>query len=53
MLTSIDFKFIFNNIAHLLASLIDKRLFSTAINILQKADGPVELSSCCSCSVFS
>ena len=52
MLTSIDFKFIFNNIAHLLASLIDKRLFSTA-NILQKADGPVELSSCYSCSVFS
>ena len=49
MLTSIDFKFIFNCP---FIGKFNKGLFSTANN-LQKADGPVELSPCCSCSVFS
>ena len=49
MLTSIDVKFIFDSVC-LSASLGDRGLFSSA-NILQMAD--VELSSCCSCYVFS
>ena len=49
MLTSIDVKFIFDSVC-LSASLGDEGLFSSA-NILQIAD--VELSSCCSCYVFS
>ena len=49
MLTSIDIKFIFDSVC-LLASLGGEGLFSSA-NILQIAD--VELSSCCSCYVFS
>ena len=47
MLTSINVKFIFDSV-----SLGDKGLFSSA-NILQIADAAVELSSCCSCFVFS
>ena len=44
MLTSIDVKFIFDS-AHL--------CMSSSANILQLADVPSELSSCCFCYVFS
>ena len=50
MLTSIDIKFIFDSVCSL-ASLGGEGLFSSAIIFLQIAD--VELSSCCSCYVFS
>ena len=54
MLTSIDVKFIFDS-ACLSACLGDNGLFSLA-NICRIADpemSSVELSSCCSCYVFS
>ena len=52
MLSSINVKFIFDS-AGLSASLGDKKLLSSANNILQIANASVKLSSRCPCYVFS